>query len=446
MLQKEGLTFLCQVYEGKTNSYSSSLEEISKEEYASYFWEGIYKGLRAKIEGRLLAKDPDKDLSKAFAVDKVISMAEKLLHRDRFDADLLISEDETDSSASESEDTSSTESESTTSSTEDSETEEEVKPRKSKKKSQKKHSSLKDTPKHKESRSGTSTPKDTSKKTKCSKDATTLEPQDEIESLIKQLNSMSLDDPQYALLYYRVTRLDPRVMKIVSPPPQRNSTGAPSITSVPRNAGRTINGQSNRNSTPPGTRFYTPPGCTPQDRICFGCGEKGHVVPYCPRLAKLQAEGKIRRSEKGQIQRTDGTPIRRLPEESIVEAIMREEKSSPVTTHFISVASEKINTSSNVGNFMAKPRIYEITDTNESSDEDDLEAYMIPGIEDTEDEDYYVYPVERNIKTSTKARREHFDGVFPPPLKRACNEESGPKGKENVPGNKPYTAPKEEKS
>jgi hypothetical protein len=72
-------------------------KKLTSEEYASYFWEGIYKKLRIKIETRLMANEPETDLSEAFPVDRVIAIAEKLLHRDWFDADLLLSEVETES-------------------------------------------------------------------------------------------------------------------------------------------------------------------------------------------------------------------------------------------------------------------------------------------------------------------------------------------------------------
>lgn len=53
-----------------------------------------------------MAREPDWDLSEAFPVDKVTTATEKLLHRDRFDADLLVLEVESnsdeDSSAEES--------------------------------------------------------------------------------------------------------------------------------------------------------------------------------------------------------------------------------------------------------------------------------------------------------------------------------------------------------
>ncbi|KAG2335946.1 hypothetical protein BDR05DRAFT_953707 [Suillus weaverae] len=376
------------------SSWLQSAKKISKEEYTGYFWEGIHKGLYAKIEGRLLANDPNKDLSIAFVVDKVISMAEKLLHWDHFDADLLISEDETDSSASESEDTSSAESDSTTSSSEDSETEEEVKAHKSKKKSQKKHSSSKDTPKHKESHSGISTPKDTSRKTKGSKDTTTLEPQDEIESLIKQLNSMSLDDPQYALLYYRVTQLDPRVMKIVSPPPQRNIQEHLLIHQSPEMLGDIII----------------------VNLIIIKHHQEQDIIYL--QVAHLRIESVLavkRRDIWFPIVQSLGNCKQRAKFENLIE-----DRFSIMMGHLLDIYLKN---------------------------NEDLNAYMIPGLsDDTEDEDYYVYPVERNIKTSTKARQEHFDGVFPPPLKHTCNEDSGPKGKENVSENKPYTAPRSKAS
>ncbi|KAG2031091.1 hypothetical protein BDR03DRAFT_1016405 [Suillus americanus] len=136
------------------------------------------------------------------SVDTVISAAEKLCHRDCFDSDLLISKEETDLSSSDSEDSNSTES-SLTSSEQSSDSDNEPE----------------------RQTICTATPIETSRKAKCTKDATSMEPHDEIEDLIKQLNTMSLEDPQYGLLYYRVTKLDPRVMQIISPPPPRAGAG-----------------------------------------------------------------------------------------------------------------------------------------------------------------------------------------------------------------------------
>ena len=429
-----------------------SAKKITKDEYAGYFWKGIYKSLRAKIESRLMAKDPDKDLSKAFAVDKVISAAEKLLHRDRFDSDLLISEEKNNFSSSDSEDSDSTES-SLTSSEEssDSEEEEEIKPRKSTRKGSKKHYVAKETPRHKDRHSGTVTPMDSSKKVRGSKEATSMEPRDEIEDLIKQLNTMSLEDPQYALLYYRATKLDPRVMQIISPPPPRFGARMSPDSKVPRMNVNPSNGTGRgygqgRPPVQPGSRFYQAPGTLYHNRICFACGEVGHTIPTCPKLAKLEAEGRVKRNERGQIQHPNGIAIRRMPEETVIEALKREEK-IPVS-HFVSVKPDKPNQEVLTSKVKrkTKARVYEDT-SDEGEDEEsdsDNDAFMIPayGEEETDEEEYYVYPAERTIKTGVKARRERFDGVYPPVRKNNIDQEIGSKGKENVIGNKPMTAPR----
>ncbi|KAG0701119.1 hypothetical protein DFH29DRAFT_806720, partial [Suillus ampliporus] len=70
--------------------------KLMHKEYASYFWEGIYKQLQTKIKSRLMGSEPDRDLTLAFPVSKVATTAEKLLHCDRFDTDLLVSDIDSD--------------------------------------------------------------------------------------------------------------------------------------------------------------------------------------------------------------------------------------------------------------------------------------------------------------------------------------------------------------
>ncbi|KAG1758413.1 hypothetical protein EDD22DRAFT_956894 [Suillus occidentalis] len=413
-------------------------KKITKDEYAGYFWKGIYKSLRAKIESRLMAKEPDKDLSKAFAVDKVISAAEKLLHRDRFHSDLLLFEDKNNFSSLDSEDSDSTES-SLTSSEEssDSDDEPEIKPRKSAKKGSKKRNVGKETPKHKDKQSGTVMPMGTFKKVKGSKDATSMEPHDEIE------------DPQYALLYYHVTKLDPRVMQIISPPPPRAGAGM-----SPDSRGSKLNANPSDGSgrgygqrrppLQPGSRFYQAPG-TFQNRICYACGETGHTIPMCPHLAKLEGEGRIKQNDRKQILHPNGIPVRCMLEETIIEAFKREEKIP--ASHFISINSNKDDWKNLTSNVVRKKQAKSYIDSSneevEEESDSDNDAFMIPayGEESDEEEDYYVYLAERSIKTGIKARREHFDGVYPPARKDNHNQDKGSKGKENVIGNNPMTAP-----
>ena len=72
-------------------------KKITDEEYATYYWNGIPRALRSKLENRLLATDPTRSLANPFAVDQINSAAEALLQRDRFDANFAGSDEEEDS-------------------------------------------------------------------------------------------------------------------------------------------------------------------------------------------------------------------------------------------------------------------------------------------------------------------------------------------------------------
>jgi hypothetical protein len=46
-------------------------KKIGSKEYATYFWQGIPRTLRVRLENRLLAGDPVRDLSEPFEVDDI---------------------------------------------------------------------------------------------------------------------------------------------------------------------------------------------------------------------------------------------------------------------------------------------------------------------------------------------------------------------------------------
>ncbi|KAG2740857.1 hypothetical protein P692DRAFT_201842408 [Suillus brevipes Sb2] len=171
--------------------------KLTNEEYVSYFWEGIYK-LRTKIESH-------RDLSQAFPVDK-------LLHCDRFDADLLVSEVDSDTDT----DSSTEETSDDSSDSESSESEQEF--------FLKKHKAKKATKKvvsHKETKGNK--PKNLKRAPKKVENNTSLEPMDEMEGLIKKMSSISIEDPDYALLYYRATKIDPDIKDLVAAPAKKRS-------------------------------------------------------------------------------------------------------------------------------------------------------------------------------------------------------------------------------
>ena len=60
-------------------------DKISDREYATYFWQGIPKVLRVRLESKILTRNPGRDLADPFDVDEVDTAAESVLQRDRFD-------------------------------------------------------------------------------------------------------------------------------------------------------------------------------------------------------------------------------------------------------------------------------------------------------------------------------------------------------------------------
>ena len=68
--------------------------KISESEQAAYFWKGINRHLRERIENRLAAEPSPPSLTVAFPMKKVIEVVEKLSERDRFDYDFAESDSE----------------------------------------------------------------------------------------------------------------------------------------------------------------------------------------------------------------------------------------------------------------------------------------------------------------------------------------------------------------
>ena len=59
--------------------------KITDSEKSAYFWKGINRSLRERIENRLVARVPPLSLTEAFPMKEVIKIAKKLFERNRFD-------------------------------------------------------------------------------------------------------------------------------------------------------------------------------------------------------------------------------------------------------------------------------------------------------------------------------------------------------------------------
>ncbi|KIJ58678.1 hypothetical protein HYDPIDRAFT_33946 [Hydnomerulius pinastri MD-312] len=71
--------------------------KITDDEYSTYLWQSIHRGLRMRLENRLLSSDPNRDMTKPFKVSDIIDSAEKYLQCDRFDSDLVYTDSDQDS-------------------------------------------------------------------------------------------------------------------------------------------------------------------------------------------------------------------------------------------------------------------------------------------------------------------------------------------------------------
>jgi hypothetical protein len=69
-------------------------QKLTQDEHATYFWKGIPRIMRIRLENRLLAADPGRNLSTPFTVNEINLAAEALLQQDRFDGAIDDTDDE----------------------------------------------------------------------------------------------------------------------------------------------------------------------------------------------------------------------------------------------------------------------------------------------------------------------------------------------------------------
>jgi hypothetical protein len=140
--------------------------------------------------------------------------------------------------------------------------------------------------------------------------------------------------------------------------------------------------------------------------VCYGCGEKGHGVLSCVGILNLLSSGQVTKDIGGRIVKKDGSPIRRINGETIIQAFEREGRPQ---SHLIT--------------------IQDLSDGYESDSEDEEED-MVFAIRGNNVE---TYEVERPAKQIATKRKMVMDGVYPPRLKDLKG------GRENHPPKNPET-------
>ena len=421
--------------------------KLSETEYATYFWQGIARTLRIRVENRILAKDPIRDLSDPFTVEEVDTAAAAILQRDRFDCAFEDTDSEGDSSYGES---------SSESDDESSESESEDEKEKRKRRAKKKKSR---TRMHKKE---TRRPfPDSDDESPFRKKRTISEPRQEVEGLIKQMNLLARDEPDYGIAYYRALKLDPDITKIVAEPSLRRgeqrylvrSAATYQQTSAPQSLVPQNSQPAPYHPAPPPAQSiqypqpaqpiqypppaqpiqYPPPVQYPQyhpptmapprgsEMTCYGCGEKGHGMNRCSTIGELVDKGLLVKDIAGRIIYPDGSAIRRMPNETYAQAFEREQAPK---THLITIADNQGYSSDSEDDW--KP-----TEQSENSDWlDDTDREDVFAVQDVH---WDSYGVDRPEKSIAAKKRTVMEGVYPPRLKdisaakenRPANPETG---------------------
>ncbi|TEB18493.1 hypothetical protein FA13DRAFT_1719855 [Coprinellus micaceus] len=306
---------------------------ISTRDDNGYFWHGIPLALRTLFENKLLASHPTHDNSQPWAMDQVSKVAEWHFNRDKFEKMFFHSSKlAKKESFDDSDDDSSSEDDSSDSDY-DSDSVKSLKRRikkiTHKKKKKSKGKSRKD---DKPDFPPLSTPVPPDRTSRYN--GTT----DDVENMIQRLNSMSINDPAYGHLYYKVLQLDTTriAAQCIYREPQRISS-APSYQQPPlqnamppRGSYQAVNAPATQ---PPAPMMF------PQENRCYGCNAADHMMSNCPKLAELIGKGIIvQDAATRKFTFPNGLRISRFRNESLYDAAMRQ-VGSP-SSNFITYDSE----------------------------------------------------------------------------------------------------------
>ncbi|OSD06263.1 hypothetical protein PYCCODRAFT_1422583 [Trametes coccinea BRFM310] len=185
----------------------------------------------------------------------------------------------------------------------------------------------------------------------------------EFDELVEQMKKLALSDPQYGLSFLKACSMKPMAADCL-PHPQVNQ-------SVP-NHFEPCRMVPPRMSRPDPNRFLSQRPTGPMISGCYRCGEQGHIMGECPRIQEFLEKRQVLRDYRGRFTTPDGMMVRRVPEETWLQAFKR----TMPDVHFVTYGSRL--------------------------DEDRVE-------DDEESVDVMVYPVERAQRETRSYRKQMFD-------------------------------------
>lgn len=393
---------------------------MGREDYLAYFWMGIHKPLRQILENRILQSNPYRDDEAQYTMKELDTAADWYFRRNKYESLMVkaveFGEERDEEYSGEDSDKEST-------SSEDSASDYEEFRRKKKQRARRK----------KQEKKGKTTGKGDASEGKDRQKYAGNE--DEIASMIRKLNAMKLDDPEYAPIYYKVMVLDKSgTAKDCVKPPFFERTERTPRTRPPANTQSA--GPSERPTTPatyPNSipiSKTAPSGAGREFTGCFGCLGEGHRISDCQQIADLVKRNVITyNDETRRLTMKNGNQIWRRSGESLAVAAERIAGGNAPRV-MLGVVDEALATQQAVQTFYseASRRVRIVEEyTDESAPED---RYGESGDSDSEDnfrpaEVYLsaprrvkkssgVFPVERSVPSTRTARKEVFDGVYPP--------------------------------
>lgn len=387
--------------------------KLTTDAHATYFWNGIPRSLRNRLENRILAQDPIRDLSTPFSFEETKAAAEALFQRDRFDMNMVDTDDDEDDSPHDDPDSSNSESS-------DSDSDGDNRYDKSYR-----HRKHRGGHKKRQRRDPESDEEENIRRVNAPRSGTRKESEitqtETVEALIKEMNNLHVGDPKYASVFWKAIKLDADVRMVVPEPQLRAPLAEQSYSSrvpMPQSRAPQYQGQSRpqfqRQSPPhqmnatyqsqqanPGPPLSRPP------MDCYGCHESGHGISQCPRIDSLVAQGAVKRDHNNRLTRSDGSYVKRVLGESFVETIERE-IAPPGRSNFIAYYDEE----------MSEDEVEQLMYESDQYDQNEPLTYLaVPEVVQIDPYGYPVNGVERQDKSTTLRRREVMDSVVIPKSK-----------------------------
>ena len=379
-LKEYHLQYLALVGEAKKS------QMISTWDYNRYFWEGLNPTLRRRLEARMLASDPNLDVSTPFSISKIVKAAEYLLSPYRFDQHLFRGSGHNSS---------------------DTESEPEEPPRRHREavydsSASDSEDDIEPLPRR---RARTFAPRPSSRRSE-GKKAEKI-PKGDLASQIEQLKLAEPGCQAVCIGVIQGNQVEPlpdksREAYNQAPfpgnnqyqrsyyPPQRPRNNYP-----PQQQRNNYPPQQARNNYPPQQQQNYPPPQQPRDlpphqqsqnypppqqsqplppppqgplqnrleMYCFGCGRQGHRINQCEEVDNLLRQGRIVRNPEGKLQWPNGSRIYRNQNETWVQAINAASK----VTNYIRL-QEGIQDADTVYNYIGVPREDDDADSEEQQE------------------------------------------------------------------------------